>query len=117
IHNLMPGQENPGYDFTLKRFFSDLSKTIDTASADVRSAYHRMKTPPAYELYDLQADPHEFRNLAEDAEHARSLAELTTQLADWRVRTNDPLLNRENLKQLKAEIDVCIVNGEAQKIG
>ena len=29
IQNLMPGQNNPGYDFTLKRFFADLPKTID----------------------------------------------------------------------------------------
>jgi hypothetical protein len=74
-----------------------------------------MKAPPEYELYDLLADPYEFRNLADDAEHAATLAELTTQLADWRIRTNDPLLKPENLKQLKAEVDACIVDGEARK--
>ena len=57
IQNLMPGQNNPGYDFTLKRFFPGLSKTIDAAPAHIRAAYHRMKTPPEYELYDLQTDP------------------------------------------------------------
>ncbi|MGI9429341.1 MAG: sulfatase family protein, partial [Bythopirellula sp.] len=104
IQNLMPGQENPGYDFTLERFFTDLPKNIDAAPAHIRSAYQRMKTPPEFELYDLQADPHEFQNLADDAEHGPALAELTTRLAEWRVRTNDPLLKPENLKQLKSEI-------------
>ncbi len=115
IHNLMPGETNPGHDFTLKRFFADLPKTIDAAPAHIRSAYHGMKTPPEYELFDLQADPYEFRNLADGEEHAVTFAELKTQLTDWRIRTNDPLLKPENLKQLKAEVDACIVDGEARK--
>ena len=115
IHNLMPGQDNPGYDFTLKRFFAGLSKTIDAAPDHIRLGYHRMKTPPEYELYNLRADPYEFHNLADDAEHATTLGELKTQLEDWRVRTNDPLLKPERLKQLKAEVDSCFVDGEPRK--
>jgi N-sulfoglucosamine sulfohydrolase len=115
IHNLMPGESNPGYDFTLKRFFADLPKTIEAAPDHVRGAYHLMKAPPEYQLYDLRTDPHEFRNLADAAELAATLAELKTQLANWRTRTNDPLLNPDNLTRLKAEIDACIVDGEAEK--
>ncbi len=115
IHNLMPGQNNPGYDYTLKRFFGDLPQAIESAPDHIRDSYERMKTPSEFELYDLQTDPHEFRSLADDAEHAAPLAELRTQLTDWRMRTNDPLLKPENLKQLKAEVDTCIVNGEARK--
>jgi N-sulfoglucosamine sulfohydrolase len=115
IHNLLPGQDNPGYDFTLKRFFTDLPKTIESASDDIRTAYHRMKTPPAYELYDLETDPHEFRDLAADAEYAELLTALKERLVEWRTRTNDPLLNPENLRRLKAEVDACIINGEAHK--
>ena len=115
IHNLMPGEENPGYAFTLKRFFSDLPETIEAAPAPIRASYHRMQRPPQYELYDLRADPHEFRNLAADARHAAVLAELKKQLAAWRTRTSDPLLNGDNLKRLEAEIDACLVDGEADK--
>lgn len=115
IHNLLPDQDNPGYDFTLKRFFADLPKTIESAPDDIRTAYHRMKTPPTYELYDLETDPHEFRNLAADAEYAEPLATLKERLVEWRTRTNDPLLNPENLRRLKAEVDACIINGEAHK--
>jgi len=115
IHNLLPDQSNPGYEFTLKRFFADLPTTIESARDDVRMAYHRMKTPPEYELYDLETDCHEFRNLAMDAEHAETLVTLKKRLDEWRIQTNDPLLNSENLRRLKAEIDACIIVGEARK--
>jgi hypothetical protein len=111
----LPGQDNPGYAFTLKRFFTDLAQTIDSAPDDIRMAYLRMKTPPAYELYDLKTDPYEFRNLATDPEYAESLARLKAKLSQWRTQTSDPLLKPANLKRLKAEIDACIINGEARK--
>ena len=115
IRNLMPGQMNPGYEFTLQRFFADLPTTIEAAPDDIRTAYHRMRTPPEFELYDLQADPYEFRDLTSDPAHAQVLAELTQQLAQWRIRTNDPLLNPDNLKRLKGEIEACFVDGAANK--
>lgn len=115
IQNLMPGQINPGYDFTLKRFFAELPNLIETAPNHIRTAYLRMENPPEFELYDLQTDPHEFCNLAADLKHARVLDELKQRLAAWRIQTNDPLLNPENLKQLKTEIDNCFVNGSANK--
>ena len=115
IENLMPGQNNPGYDFTLNRFFPDLPPTIEAAPAHIRASYHRMKTPPKYELYDLQTDPHEFRDLSADAQRADTLAELKRQLAGWRTQTHDPLLSPDNLNRLKAQIDACIVDGKALK--
>ena len=60
-------------------------------------------------------NPHEFLNLADDAAHAATLAELTSHLTQWRRRTSDPLLKPENLQRLKAEVDACIVDGEARK--
>jgi arylsulfatase A-like enzyme len=116
IQNLMPGQVNPGHNYTLNRFFAGLAKTIDAAPDLVRDAYDRMRTPPEYELYDLGADPYEFRNLAAaDAERAAVLAELKKQLAQWRHDTNDPLLDSGNLGRLKAEIDACFVDGQPSK--
>jgi len=115
IHNLLPGRVNPGYDFTLKRFFPGLPKAIESAPDEVRTAYHRMKTPPEYELYDLRTDPYEFHNLAADAEHAEPLAMLKARLLEWRTQTNDPLLDPDNLKRLKAEIDACASDGEFRK--
>ena len=63
-----------------------------------------MEKPPRYELYDLQADPYEFRNLADSPDHAAACAELKQALADWREETKDPLLDPANLERLTAEV-------------
>jgi N-sulfoglucosamine sulfohydrolase len=115
IQNLMPNEGNPGYDFTLNRFFADLRQTIETSPVHIRRAYHRMRRPPEFELYDLQADSHEFYNLAGETQHAETLSKLKRQLLNWRTQTKDPLLDSNNLFRLKAEIDACLVDGEANK--
>lgn len=115
ICNLMPDRENPGYTFTLKRFFSDLPGAIETAPESIRSAYHRMQHPPAYELYDLQNDPYEFHDLTSDARYAAVFSRLKQQLGDWRMRTGDPLRDPNNLLRLKSEVEACFVDGEPDK--
>jgi arylsulfatase A-like enzyme len=47
------------------------------------------ETRPAEELYDLQSDPFEIRNLAADPAHAETLAGLRRRLADWETHTAD----------------------------
>ncbi len=96
-------------------FSRNCTKSCRRLRSQYVPAYQRMQRPSEYELYDLQSDPYEFRNLANDSKHAATLTELKTQLANWRIRTNDPLLNADNLTRLKAEIDACIVGGEAEK--
>jgi N-sulfoglucosamine sulfohydrolase len=44
---------------------------------------------PAEELYDIQADPHELRNLAGDPKYARTLAQLRVTLEQWAKDTQD----------------------------
>ena len=44
---------------------------------------------PAEELYDLQADPHEIRNLADDPRHRKVLEDLRRRLDRWIVETSD----------------------------
>jgi len=44
---------------------------------------------PEEELYDLESDPHEIRNLAGDPAHAATLARLRSALEKWIEETND----------------------------
>ena len=115
ILNLMPGEINPGYQFTNDRFFDDLISTINQAGEPVTSAYHRMRTPPKYELYDLKNDPHEFENLADASVHRNTLERLSEELQRWRESTNDPMLNHKNVLRLKEEVDACMVDGQPDK--
>lgn len=41
------------------------------------------------ELYDLNADPHETKNLAADAAHKQTLLKLRNRLDEWMEKTND----------------------------
>ena len=53
------------------------------------------------ELYDLENDPDEVVNLADDAGHAKVRAELSGKLVDFLKRTGDPWLLRHELPQKK----------------
>jgi N-sulfoglucosamine sulfohydrolase len=60
----------------------------DTAygKRSVRQYIHR----PQFELFDLAADPDETKNLADDPQHAKLLAELKEKLKAFQKRTDDP---------------------------
>lgn len=47
---------------------------------------------PKYELYDLEKDPHETKNLADEPAYATIRADLETRLLDELTRTGDPRL-------------------------
>jgi N-sulfoglucosamine sulfohydrolase len=105
IENLMPSQVNPGYAFTNGRFpNAGIPDAIAAAAPVVHEGYRLMRRPPRFELYDLQVDPYEFRNLADAEEHASTLAELRQRLVAWRRQTDDPLLDPENLRRLAGEV-------------
>lgn len=45
---------------------------------------------PEFELFDLQSDPHETTNLADDPQHADRLAKMQTELKRFQKQTGDP---------------------------
>lgn len=51
---------------------------------------------PRFELYDLQEDSDETRNLADDPAHAKLLEELKTKLREFQKQTRDPWLHKWN---------------------
>ena len=103
IENLLPGEVNPGVAFTFREF-DTAPAAIAAGPADVRDAYRMMERPPRYELYDLEADPFEFRNLADDPAHQSVQVELATALTEWRHATADPLLDASILSRFAAEV-------------
>lgn len=53
------------------------------------------------ELFDLQSDPDETKNLAEEPAHAATRRRLEAALEDWREQTRDPLLDVARLQRWK----------------
>jgi N-sulfoglucosamine sulfohydrolase len=61
-----------------------------------RSITSYIRRPPE-ELYDLDTDPLEVRNLATDPEHAELVASFRTELEAWQRETRDPWLYRDGI--------------------
>ncbi|KAJ5187843.1 Alkaline phosphatase-like alpha/beta/alpha [Penicillium cf. viridicatum] len=55
---------------------------------------------PAEELYDIQADPNEVRNLANDAEYQSVLEDMRAALEEWQRRMEDAWLFRDGVSLL-----------------
>lgn len=77
--------ESPSWQGILKRN----DKLMGTR--EVKGFLHR----PKEELYDLTADPNELKNLATDVGSAKVLDDLRAKLADWRKKTADPWLIKD----------------------
>jgi len=117
IHNLLHGEINPGFQFTIDRFLNleAFNRELEQSPQHVRDAYGIMKRSPEYELYDLENDPYEFHNLAADPSAQNILEALKGELEDWQERTHDPFRVDENLRKFRAELDSCFVTGEYEK--
>ena len=61
------------------------------AGEEMRDEYYATSRP-AEELYDLQRDPLEHRNLTGDPEHEEVLVKLRDRVQRWMEETHDPLL-------------------------
>jgi len=71
--------------------FSCNTKGYVEVSKALNMPYNLQYHPPL-ELYDLEADPCEQSNLADDPEHAEIRNELARSLRQWMQDTSDPLL-------------------------
>ncbi|MHC4356277.1 MAG: sulfatase family protein [Planctomycetota bacterium] len=78
-------------------FASDLwASSTWQATINAGKKYYGKRTVEAYlhrpkfELYDLENDPHEVKNLTDDPEHQKVLEELKAKLKDFQKRTKDP---------------------------
>lgn len=60
-----------------------------TGDGFAQTQYQRYKKRPQYELYDLQQDPFELKNLADDAEQQVTVARLKQELDAWMKQQGD----------------------------
>ena len=113
----MPGEKNPGHRFTVDRFVSqeEMREALKRASPRVREAYGLMESPPEFELYDLDADPYEFENLADKPEHQAELVELKGRLLEWRRQSDDAFLDAANVMRLREEIESTFIEGQFRR--
>ncbi|MDF1813001.1 MAG: sulfatase-like hydrolase/transferase [Verrucomicrobiales bacterium] len=59
---------------------------------------------PVEELYDLEADPHEINNLAEDSDYKEKLETMRKELADWQFEIGDiGLLPESEIERREAD--------------
>lgn len=65
-------------------------------------------TRPAEELYDLKADPHEIRNLADDPKFASTLMQMRERLDRWQIETNDQGREPESAKAFDSDMHVYL---------
>ncbi len=115
IENLLPDEANPDVE-KIDKELPFVAAAVAAAAPEVRAAYLLQQRPPRYELYDLQTDPCEFRNLSASPEHAAVLADLKQRLLAWREQTHDPLLNPTHLARLKAEVYAVSSKAEGKAI-
>ena len=108
ILNLTPDRPSPtaqAYEEHWGTFFiaGCTRKEVANASKAVRKAYAVWRRPPAIELYDLQADPHELHNLAGRPQTATIQKRLTARLQHWQRETNDPFADKALLARYLKE--------------
>jgi len=114
VHNLLAHRENPVYDIYLveQRPETFTPEELKNAPRQVQEAYNIFRHAPEFELYDLQNDPWEFHNLAEDPRYTEQLIRLKKRLAKWQKETNDPLRHKHILEKFTAENDATMASGK-----
>ncbi|MBC7855363.1 MAG: sulfatase, partial [Pirellulaceae bacterium] len=92
IRNEYPDLPNtPPADAVRSLTFQSMRKLRDEGSLKPEQQSCFTKPLPKEELYDIQADPHELKNLAADPKFAVELTELRGALDAWKKQTRDEL--------------------------
>lgn len=110
ILNMLHGTENPHYEFyqTHKNGHFDggtEASEILNSSPAIINAYKTWRNPPKHELYDLQNDPYEFNNLADNVQYQDILTRMIAALETWQAETNDPLADPVKFAKFNKEMD------------
>ncbi|MAT14482.1 MAG: heparan N-sulfatase [Planctomyces sp.] len=91
IHNNYPNNyDSPPADAVRSPSFQALVAAHEAGTLEPQQKYAFVHPRPVEELYDLENDPNEFHNLADDPAYKEQLETLRSELAAWRERTEDP---------------------------
>jgi arylsulfatase A-like enzyme len=66
------------------------------------------ETRPREELYDLNADPHEINNLADDPRHSKNLKQMRQRLNKWMKETDDKGRKPESANMFDSDMKVYL---------
>lgn len=104
IYNLRAGElsASPSVDGDQAPEFARQLPTTDPA----RQAMQRLENPPAWELYDLEHDPHEFVEVSADPKWAEDLRRLRQALDAWQQLTQDPFSNAEFRNNIRTKYEL-----------
>ncbi|WP_369062606.1 sulfatase/phosphatase domain-containing protein [Caulobacter sp. 73W] len=75
-------------------YASSWDRSAEPSARFGRRSVEALMHRPKFELYDLQADPNEVSNLADDPAYAQVKAQLIDKVKAFQTRTRDPWLRK-----------------------
>lgn len=106
IRNFMPDRPYTQYNEYITKSYptQNVMKELH-AAGKLNATQQQWMAPrrPEFELYDLQADPHEVNNLAGRAEQRQTLDRLSKALDRWIEQTHDQGRTPESRETIEAE--------------
>ncbi len=102
IRNLLTDRPNPVPNI------GPAKRALTKPGTVERAAYDTHCNPPAVELYDIEKDPVEFHNLADDSAYGDVKKRLLAALQSWREETGDQTLDPLYLARLTREQDARV---------
>ncbi len=106
IHNFMPDRPYAQFNEYIRDNYPTLRVIQELhAAGKLNATQSQWMAPrkPEFELYDLKADPHEVRNLAEDPAHRTILRRLSGALDRWIEETGDQGRTPESPETIRRE--------------
>jgi hypothetical protein len=101
IRNFMPDRPYTQYNEYIRKSYPTLGVMQELhAQGKLKRPETLFMEPrkPEWELYDVQADPHEINNLAGSSKHKQAFQELRARLEGWVQESNDHGRFREKLE-------------------
>lgn len=89
-------------------------KELEVAPDAIKKAYYDWINPAKIQLYDLEKDPYEFRDLSSNPAYASVKKRLLNELFKWQRETDDPLRFPDKVKMLTQENDTMKISNGMQ---